>query len=627
MDEKKPEKNYSGYRIFVDEPELGKTVLDFPKYIETLSNIIESTKPRYTIGIFGKWGTGKTTLMDNIQKRLDKQYNCLYFNAWRFEGEKRNATYPLMLSILEKLFNTPAVRAGFDDIKKGEKESFGKKFFRVLNAINVSGSVGIPGGSLDISLDRGKLEKKYEGLSVEDINNFFKEIKSPLVEGIKILRDDLIPMIKDVKGKNKELKLIVFIDDLDRCTPEKAAQVLESIKVFFDTKGIVFVLGLSKEIVEAAIDIKYDKFEKLGIFSGSDYIKKIIQVPFVLPTWTRKDIKKYLETMIGNHEDTTFKEFFNKNSEIIADAVEKNPREVKRLLNNFILSRKIFDEDVKIEYPKKYSNESKNPFNLKLLLIQSLSSRWRWFYDDIFRSVKIVPDIREELAHYSELDGKRLSIEEEPGPESPEPESPEPESPEPESPEPETSEPEKSIFFMEEKEEDPVLIRFLKKHCNPILEMSEDEWEKFRRTTTEISPESIEKQKKTENRQKIIKIERSLKVSQKELLGDAEIYAKYSFDGPKFWDNKQKWKNNQGDKRQKIRKQLEQIKFKLQNLRRVDKDRAYELTSQFQKILKINSELSNMGYQILDESYDPRTEYDSKEEISEKDGKMKQQPQ
>jgi predicted KAP-like P-loop ATPase len=79
------------------------------------------------------------------------------------------------------------------------------------------------------------------------------------------------------------VKLVVFIDDLDRCKPEKAAEIFEFIKVFLDIPGIVFILGLSDKVIERALRERYRYLE--GDFSASDYVKKIVQLPVDIPLW------------------------------------------------------------------------------------------------------------------------------------------------------------------------------------------------------------------------------------------------------------------------------------------------------------------------------------------------------
>ncbi|MGE5633895.1 MAG: P-loop NTPase fold protein [Deltaproteobacteria bacterium] len=80
--------------------------------------------------------------------------------------------------------------------------------------------------------------------------------------------------------------MVVFVDDLDRCSPKKTLEVLESIKIFLGMEGFIYVIGMSHDIVTKLIDIEY----KESSVKGEHYIKKIIQIPITLPKWDNQDI-------------------------------------------------------------------------------------------------------------------------------------------------------------------------------------------------------------------------------------------------------------------------------------------------------------------------------------------------
>jgi len=322
----------SKLKLFIDEPETENIVLDFPNYITTLSDLIKNSIPMYTIGIFGDWGTGKTTLMKNVQNSLERENcTCIEFNAWRFAQEDRHATIPLMLTVITTLLQKPEIKKQLQSTVSKLRDSAA----RVLSGLRTSVSFKIP-FLLDVKAE-ADFKEMLKNKAQNNYDEFLENSKPVLQEGIELIKS----LLENSKGidENSDLKLVVFIDDLDRCTPEKATEVLESIKVFFEMKGIVFVLGLSKEIIESAIDYKYKHLKPS--FNGKDYLKKIIQVPFAIPSWTETEILKFTEALLEKNKDLPYAEFFKKESKLISEAVESNPREVKRLLNNFILARQI----------------------------------------------------------------------------------------------------------------------------------------------------------------------------------------------------------------------------------------------------------------------------------------------
>ena len=94
-------------------------------------------------------------------------------------------------------------------------------------------------------------------------------------------------------NKENNLRIVVFIDDLDRCAPDKVLEVLESIKIFLGISGFIYVLGLNQNVIETCINNKY---KDLNI-KGEDYVKKIIQIPFRIPEWREKELKNYVNAI------------------------------------------------------------------------------------------------------------------------------------------------------------------------------------------------------------------------------------------------------------------------------------------------------------------------------------------
>jgi len=113
--------NSNNINIITDAP----TTLDAPdfqKYAIQLSKLIvnKNSIPRFTVGIYGGWGTGKTTLMQMMQDEIDRNYSdnvqTVWFDAWRYEKEEYSAMIPLLRTIILSLNN--AIENSEDSEKK-----------------------------------------------------------------------------------------------------------------------------------------------------------------------------------------------------------------------------------------------------------------------------------------------------------------------------------------------------------------------------------------------------------------------------------------------------------------------------------------------------------------------------
>jgi hypothetical protein len=183
------------------------------------------------------------------------------------------------------------------------------------------------------------------------------------------LNQELENVIRSIQNKQKQ-RIVIFIDDLDRCLPDQALQVLESIKGFLDVDGYVFVLGLSREIIERCVDKKYGKESAI---SGSEYLRKMIQVPFTLPVLREEEITEYVKNLKNRIKGSGVEEYLPDYLTAFAEGLEPNPREIKRLINSFIVANKI-------------SQEETEPAELLAMLI--IQFRWESFYSELARHKK-----------------------------------------------------------------------------------------------------------------------------------------------------------------------------------------------------------------------------------------------
>lgn len=164
------------------------------------------------------------------------------------------------------------------------------------------------------------------------------------IQFLEQLRDRFEALVQKHVVEQGE-RLVVFVDDLDRCLPEKAIEVLEAIKLFLDVCGCIFVIAVDQAVVVKGIQVRYRDFafqgenaDKMPI-SGFDYLEKIIQLPFYLPPVRRED----METFIGREARLS-----EGCAKVFALGVETNPRKIKRTLNVFWIHKRLAEHREKL---------------------------------------------------------------------------------------------------------------------------------------------------------------------------------------------------------------------------------------------------------------------------------------
>jgi predicted KAP-like P-loop ATPase len=274
-----------------DEPEIDTILFEYDKKAEDLSDIISmDRKSPFAILLNGEWGSGKTSLMKITKKRLEQKENMkackiIEFNAWQYEGfDPRSA---LLVKIVQKCQNK-----NMNTIEK------------IINNIP-NFNVGVNLGILSINTDSRDIIEQYVQ-NTDKIENLHKYLEQSII---------------------KENKLIVFIDDLDRCSVENALNILESIKIFLSIKNTTFIVGSDLEKLERAWELRYGK-NTIDKNESKNHIDKIFQLCINLPHKDKINMEKYMDSLNKNTE------FFNGSvKELIIKGCKANPRSFKRILN------------------------------------------------------------------------------------------------------------------------------------------------------------------------------------------------------------------------------------------------------------------------------------------------------
>jgi hypothetical protein len=339
----------NNYKILLDNP-AQRPALGFDQYARAFAGIIRESEPRFAIGIFGNWGSGKTTLMQAIDEQLagDRDVITLWFNAWRYEREE-HLIVPLLDTLREAL-----LKWATDNLDHEEQSSRAKRaaatVARAAQAILLGLTVqaGVPGG-FQLALDASKVVSDWR----QEPDEAATEPQSFYHASFTALRDSLAQVV----GADRQ-RIVIFVDDLDRCLPANALQVLESMKLFFDLTGFVFVVGLDRQVVEGAIEAKYGEGHGAGRpadppIKGTDYIKKIFQVPFTLPSVSLHQLDELLGSIappqISHTQDKDLWQRVRQHLVHLITDAGVNPREVKRYLNAYTLqlrTRPGLDADV-----------------------------------------------------------------------------------------------------------------------------------------------------------------------------------------------------------------------------------------------------------------------------------------
>lgn len=312
-------------------------LLGFAVHKDLILNLI--TNPDLlplTVGVFGDWGGGKSSVMRMLERDLNsddyEDVACLYFNGWVFEGYD-DAKAALLSSILMQLGEHkrvgPKVRERIVQLLKKINVMRALKlgFNRVVMPIATAAvAAGVASGQIDAgtaTLATGALaavggkvasgsagaDAKEEPIDWQDLIN--KDPSAPGPLDIRGFRDDFEKLLAETELTS----LVVLIDDLDRCAPDRLIENLEAIKLFLAVPGTAFVIAADQRIVRHAIAARYKtkEVEKEQGAAGKDYdlakeyLEKLIQIPYHLPRLSPSEIESYMTLLFCRlHLDEDF---------------------------------------------------------------------------------------------------------------------------------------------------------------------------------------------------------------------------------------------------------------------------------------------------------------------------------
>jgi KAP family P-loop domain/TIR domain len=363
--------------------------LGFGAYAQVLAQSALDTPGPFTIGVFGEWGTGKTSLMRLIQSRLADEPNVatVWFNAWRYEKEE-HPIVPLVGTIVRELEAHTAFSQRFGDSAK--------KLVRALRAVaygfSAKSTVRIPGFA----------EVEASFVAKDMIDRQEKLTPDPLLD--RSLYYGAFNSLESLHLES-DLRVVILIDDLDRCFPDQAIRLLESIKLVLAQRGFIFVLGVARRVIEGYLHHRYATEYGIADFKGQLYLDKIVQLPFHIPPATGR-MDEFCARILDDQPDAVTSQLAGI-LPTIAEALGGNPRAVIRFVNNilidFAINSELADAGLMERIPLDY-----------FAISRSLEDRWPEVYSSLITQAQLADNVsswdRSSVASHAEKDGQEARI-------------------------------------------------------------------------------------------------------------------------------------------------------------------------------------------------------------------------
>jgi hypothetical protein len=310
------------------------------------------------LGLHGPWGSGKTTLMHALRDQIAKGMVSgdpilIEFNAWKYQ-DRAALWRALILRVLGELrrWAAPEDRPALDELEQSLYRTFAVRQdgpwsvnWRtvIVEAVSISLSavhLGIVGRLLraaGIGSGRGgrKRGDDSELVSREDVEKLGGVLERAVIER----QVAQVQSVEQFLAKFAELvgkltaggrRVFVLVDDLDRCLPEAALEIFESIKLFMDAPGCGFVVAVDREVIRRGLLVRYADLRGAAqppFISADEYLEKTISISYDVPRLSESDVDVLIDAA-----SLPFR-LEPQHRALIRSGLGANPRRVKRFMN------------------------------------------------------------------------------------------------------------------------------------------------------------------------------------------------------------------------------------------------------------------------------------------------------
>ena len=283
-------------------------------------------KDGLVIGVFGKWGTGKTSILNMVVNEInylsendEEKPIIVNFSPWNYT-DKDN-----LISLFFRVLKNKLNMDKYEEVRK----KIGKALTDYSDALDALTLFPMVGSGLATIL---KTIAKAQGAELaKDVD-------------IDKTKENLVSVLGDTNQK-----IIVIIDDIDRLTNIQIRDIFQLVKQVGNFPNIIYVLSMDRDVVCRALESVHD-------IDGAEYLEKIVQIPFEIPVLMKPKLKEIFLAKLDDTVNDISDDNVNINkyywSEIFINCIEpyiKTLRDVNRVINTFQFRYKLLSTETSLE--------------------------------------------------------------------------------------------------------------------------------------------------------------------------------------------------------------------------------------------------------------------------------------
>lgn len=384
-------------------------------FVDAIVTTIEDADEGFNFGISARWGEGKSSILAQLQPKLEKlNYKVLRFEPWKYTQDEISIKRKFIIDICSQL-GEPIDATNLYGTKEIEEDLKPEEYDKLFSA-RLGLFFRYAGATAIAILTTLWLVQEIFGVDINITQIFLSNLFVPIVIGLfpviqKILEirvKQILPkmesaeqfeakfndVISKLMGNNDSPKrVVIFVDDLDRCSHEEVEQVLTALFTFFSNEHCIYVITADHTVIRRYIgkflglddelktdgDVDLVKTNQVRQREATEYLKKIFQVNFILPKATREVLQPWLEALLADLPIIQYKNPYAKQYliDLILNNFDSNPRKMKHFVRTLAFQLDAVHE--KIEHLDKKEGKEYDNLNLvkdspellaKILVIQ-----------------------------------------------------------------------------------------------------------------------------------------------------------------------------------------------------------------------------------------------------------------
>lgn len=313
------------------------------RFKDNLTDLLKNTNDGLVFTINSEWGAGKTSFIKIWEKELaeDEQFIPIYYNA--FKNDFTNEVFLSIAVEIQRALDVEMEKAGKDSRNAAQLRYLKKQAKKLaIDLVRVQTGAGITTLSHGLLPGTKIAQMLFNTLRINTEQKFDAHLR--LQKTIEDYQEQLRKMLV-VEGNDKPKKIVFFVDELDRCRPDFAVEVIEKIKHLFSVENVSFVLAINRQQLMKSIEHAYGLLEEdCGL-----YLQKFIHFETNLPPIDFNDnnegtlhskLSSFVGQLIGLHElSERFEKDKNTGKNIMVDMMTAfndpiiTPRAVERILS------------------------------------------------------------------------------------------------------------------------------------------------------------------------------------------------------------------------------------------------------------------------------------------------------